>query len=212
MNTLIKSIDQLLADKSLLKHPFYVLWSEGKLTRDMLAGYAKEYYQLVKVVPACVAKIAEHAPLSERGGLHANQVEEQEHIPLWSSFSKELGILPAELATYKGLPKTKEAVAKLQAICNGFAEGASAMYAFEKPLPDISTTKLEGIKSFYNMESKAATTYFEVHAVVDVVHAEHWASVLKKQDKTLEEALFACAEESVAAQHLLLDSCYEAYC
>ena len=133
------------------------------------------------------SKIAEHAPLSERGGLHANQVEEQEHIPLWSSFSKELGILPAELATYKGLPKTKEAVAKLQGICNGFAEGASAMYAFEKPLPDISTTKLEGIKSFYNMESKAATTYFEVHAVVDVVHAEHWASVLKKQDKNLEK-------------------------
>ena len=51
MNSLILKIDQIIEERSLLGHPFYQTWSEGKLTRDALAGYAKEYFQLVKAVP-----------------------------------------------------------------------------------------------------------------------------------------------------------------
>ena len=48
MGSLIKRIDQIIEDKSLLKHPFYEMWSDGKLELDSLKGYSKEYYQLVK--------------------------------------------------------------------------------------------------------------------------------------------------------------------
>ena len=51
MNYLIQKIDQMIEEKSLLKHPFYQTWSDGKLTPEALAGYSKEYYQLVKAVP-----------------------------------------------------------------------------------------------------------------------------------------------------------------
>ena len=48
---LIQKIDQIIEERSLLKHPFYEMWSDGKLTQDSLAGYSKEYFQLVQVVP-----------------------------------------------------------------------------------------------------------------------------------------------------------------
>ena len=190
MQTLVARIDQLLADRSLLKHPFYVLWSEGKLTREALAGYSKEYYQLVKAVPDCVSTIAAHAPASMQQHLRANQAEEQEHVPLWASFSEAMGIAAAELENYAGLPQTQAAVQKMHSLCCSYAGGASAMYAFEKALPEISTTKLDGLKCFYGIDAKAATTYFEVHAVVDVVHAEYWAALLAEQSETEHEPLY----------------------
>ena len=212
MQTLITRIDQLLEELSLLRHPFYVLWSEGKLTREALAGYSKEYYQLVKAVPRFVSMIATRAPVSAQRALRANQAEEQEHVPLWASFSEALGVSSEKLATYSGLPKTQAAVEKMKKLCRSYASGASVMYAFEKPLPAISTTKLEGLKRFYDMDEKAATTYFEIHAVVDVVHAKYWSELLSKQPETEEDTLYTQTSESLAAQHLLLDSCYEAYC
>ena len=48
MSQLIKKIDQIIEDKSLLNHPFYEMWSEGKLEFQSLVGYSKEYYQLAK--------------------------------------------------------------------------------------------------------------------------------------------------------------------
>ncbi|NIP31398.1 MAG: pyrroloquinoline quinone biosynthesis protein PqqC, partial [Candidatus Dadabacteria bacterium] len=47
---LIKRIDEMIEERSLLKHPFYEMWSDGKLTLESLAGYSKEYFQLVKEV------------------------------------------------------------------------------------------------------------------------------------------------------------------
>ena len=49
MNT-IKKIDEMIEERSLLKHPFYQMWSDGKLTPESLAGYSKEYFQLGKLL------------------------------------------------------------------------------------------------------------------------------------------------------------------
>ena len=43
MTSLVKSIDQIIEERSLLKHPFYQMWSDGKLELDSLKGYSKEY-------------------------------------------------------------------------------------------------------------------------------------------------------------------------
>ena len=50
MSLLIQSIDDKIQHKSLLKHKFCTLWSAGSLSMEDLRGYAKEYFQLVKVV------------------------------------------------------------------------------------------------------------------------------------------------------------------
>src|SRR5210317_537614 len=66
---LIKRIDEMIEERSLLKHPFYEMWSDGKLTVESLAGYSKEYFQLVKAVPGFMSPIIEKAPESEIGEL-----------------------------------------------------------------------------------------------------------------------------------------------
>ena len=52
-----QKIDEMIEERSLLKHPFYQAWSDGKLTKESLAGYSKEYFQLVKAVPSFMAPI-----------------------------------------------------------------------------------------------------------------------------------------------------------
>jgi pyrroloquinoline-quinone synthase len=44
--SLLIRIDAEIEKRSLLKHPFYRKWSEGKLTKENLAGYSMEYFQL----------------------------------------------------------------------------------------------------------------------------------------------------------------------
>ena len=38
MGSLIKRIDQIIEDKSLLKHPFYEMWSDGKTGTRLTQG------------------------------------------------------------------------------------------------------------------------------------------------------------------------------
>ena len=62
MKSIIQKIDQIIEERSLLKHPFYEMWSEGKLEFDSLAGYSKEYFQLVKQVPKFMEPLIDIAP------------------------------------------------------------------------------------------------------------------------------------------------------
>ena len=57
MTMLIKNIDDMIEERSLLKHPFYLMWSDGKLSRESLAGYSKEYFQLVQAIPQFMTPI-----------------------------------------------------------------------------------------------------------------------------------------------------------
>ena len=38
------AIEKILEDKSILKHPFYQKWTEGRLTLGELREYSKQYY------------------------------------------------------------------------------------------------------------------------------------------------------------------------
>jgi pyrroloquinoline-quinone synthase len=208
---LIQKIDQIIEERSLLKHPFYEMWSDGKLTQDSLAGYSKEYFQLVQVVPEFMTPIIEKAPNSVITELTENQQEEYDHIKPWISFAGELGISEYELITYSGLDKTKKAVSDLSELMNTFDGGACAMYAFEKEIPKISQTKLDGLSEFYQITSDNATEYFKLHTDADIRHTASWRNILEKSNADTSN-LIEIAEKSVSAQNLLLDSCYDEYC
>ncbi len=57
MIEMIYRIDQAVEEMSLLKHPFYKMWSNGELSLNQLQGYSLEYFQLVKMVPEMVNNI-----------------------------------------------------------------------------------------------------------------------------------------------------------
>ncbi len=211
MNALIRKIDEMIEERSLLKHPFYEMWSDGKLTQESLAGYSKEYFQLVKAVPGFMSPIIENAPENVVNELVANQQEESEHIQPWIKFSGALGIDEETLQNYQGLPKTKQAVEDLSKLMTSYEDGACAMYAFEKEIPKISQTKLEGLAEFYGLTSEQATLYFKLHTEADIRHAASWRNILESS-KTDPQKLIDVADKSISAQNLLLDSCYEEYC
>jgi pyrroloquinoline-quinone synthase len=208
---LIKRIDEIIEEKSLLKHPFYQMWSDGKLTLGSLAGYSKEYFQLVKAVPSFMTPIIQKAPDSVIGELIENQQEEFVHINSWIKFAEELGISEDKLIHYDGLEKTRKAILELSELMNTYEGGACAMYAFEKEIPKISQTKLDGLAEFYGMSNEESTEYFKLHTEADIRHAASWKNILEKTSNNSDD-LIQIADKSISAQNLLLDSCYEAYC
>lgn len=211
MSTLIQKIDEMIEERSLLKHPFYEMWSDGKLTLESLKGYSKEYFQLVKAVPSFMSPIIEQSPNSVVNELVANQQEESEHIEPWIKFAGALGIEEEELKKYPGLNKTNQAVSDLASLMDSFESGSCAMYAFEKEIPKISQTKLEGLAKFYGITTDQATEYFKLHTEADIRHAASWKKILENSS-TDSDQLIDIADKSISAQNLLLDSCYETYC
>lgn len=208
---LIKCIDEMIEERSLLKHPFYQMWSDGKLTLESLSGYSKEYFQLVKQVPSFMTPIIEKAPNFVKSELIENQQEESDHIQPWINFASALGISQEELLQYEGLEKTKQAVSDLNSLMDTYEGGACAMYAFEKEIPKISQTKLDGLAEFYGISSEDATEYFKLHTEADIRHAASWRDILENST-TDQDELIEIADKSISAQNLLLDSCYDAYC
>lgn len=206
---IVEMIDSEIEKRSLLKHPFYQMWSEGKLTVDHLKGYSLEYFHLVKAVPGMVGNIA---AASANEDIASNAKEESNHVAPWVRFASALGVKPEELENYKGDPKSNaavEAMKKLSAL--SFEEAVAAMYAYEAELPKISRSKIDGLKTFYGMDSKDATEYFEIHEEADVRHAQVWREILRAIPAGRREAAFNAAVESLKAQNMLLDSVQEKY-
>jgi pyrroloquinoline-quinone synthase len=210
MDNIVQRIDSEIENRSLLKHSFYKMWSEGKLTIDHLQGYSKEYFQLVKKVPRFVECIAEVT--GNPGIITNNAREETEHVELWVRFATALGVSRSELISYDGSEKTNEAVAKLMALANlTFEEAVAAMYAYEMELPKISRSKIDGLKKLYGIDSEDATKYFEIHEEADVRHAQVWREILQRIPPERQESAYNAAIKSLQAQNLLLDSVHERY-
>ena len=206
---IIQRIDSEIERRSLLKHSFYQMWSEGKLTVDHLRGYSKEYFQLVKAVPSFVEGIARGTDNPDVAG---NAKEEAEHVEPWVRFATALGVSRSDLVDYDGAEKTNAAVEKMMKLANAsFEESVAAMYAYEMELPKISRSKIEGLKKFYGMDSDDATKYFEIHEEADIRHAQVWREMLSKIPADRQEAAFNAAVESLKAQNMLLDSVQEKY-
>jgi len=183
------------------------MWSAGELSIDSLSGYSKEYFQLVKAVPSYFEKVASQANDSDASTLQSHQIEEVEHIKPWIKFSGALGISEGELTKYSGLKKTRDAVLAISSLLTSIGNGAAALYSLEKPIPEISQKKLDGLKDFYDMTSDDATEYFKIHTEVDIKHAASWRDILERNSLDNSDDLFQIAEKSISAQHLLLDAC-----
>jgi pyrroloquinoline-quinone synthase len=209
---LSKKIDELIEKKSLLKHPFYQSWNEGKLTLHALKGYSQEYFQLVKAVPELMKQIVKGADNEKIEEIDEIIKEEILHIKFWSEFADELGIDPTSLKHYQCLEKTKKAVDDLFSLTHTFQEGAVAMYALEKEIPIISETKISGLKEFYGISSTKALRYFNLHTEADIRHAKIWEDIINDFPSEKHSDLLEIANKSLDAQNILLDACFEAYC
>ena len=215
MYYLLQRIDLEIERHSLLKHRFYRLWSEGRLNVDQLKGYAMEYFQLVKAVPLLVQNVMSSCTNETKlkYALDDNYREETEHIDLWVKFAVSMGIKSDELVDYVPSDTTNKVVRFLIALTKkSFEQGAAAMYAYEKQLPEISRSKINGLAQFYSLgNSREGIEYFTVHEEADVRHAAVWKSIIESVSHYPSESLYKAATDSLWAQNKLLDSVCERY-
>ena len=210
--SLLVRIDAEIERRSLLKHPFYRNWADGALTRSNLAGYSMEYFQLVKAVPDLVSSVASFANKRNSAEINANVEEEKTHVDPWVKFAGSLGVSKTSLEAYHGAAETLHAVETLRELAaSSFEEGVGALYAYEKQLPDISRSKIMGLKKHYGLKGGDATRYFELHEEADVRHAALWRSYLSRS-KAPETKVLRSVVGSLVAQNALLDSVMSNHC
>ncbi|MEQ1849462.1 MAG: iron-containing redox enzyme family protein [Candidatus Peribacteraceae bacterium] len=201
----LASFDSLIASKSLLKHPFYVRWTKGELSIDDMKVYAREYYALVSAVPEVVAIVLEKAKVERpeiASFIEKNLHEEQEHVALWERFASSMGITKKELVAYVPSNKMQSAIQDMKdAVSVSLDAGISAVYAFERELPEIAKTKKEGLIAFYGLTSEDAHVYFDEH-LNEEEHLKVWRDAAKNADKS---AVMA----SMTAQNKALDAVCE---
>ena len=214
-------LDEIIENQHLLKHRFYQMWNQGKLSLEMLQEYAQEYYLQVHYFPTYIS--ATHAACDDleiRKMLLENLIEEEmgaaNHPELWLRFAEGLDVKREAVKEREHLAKTKESVSILKELARSEnpAKGLAALYAYESQIPEVATTKIAGLKEFYGIDSEAALSFFKVHEKADEIHSKVTKEALVKlceTDAQKQEALTAAAT-AVDALNLLLDGVYEEYC
>jgi len=210
----LNALDALIAEKHLLNHPFYQLWSQGKLTRENLREYAISYYPHVAAFPTYVSGVhsgCEDAALRQE--LLENLIEEergsQNHPALWRRFATALGASESELSASPRTPEVAETIAEFRRATRegSVAEGLAALYAYESQIPEVSRTKREGLNAFYGIVGDDATRFFSVHEKADVWHRQVEREALGRIADTTEAraAALAAARRCCDALNRALD-------
>lgn len=214
-------LDEIVSERHMLQHPFYIMWNEGTLTKEMLREYAAEYYHQVHAFPTYVS--ATHSNTEDmvvRQMLLENLIEEEHgpdnHPELWLRFAETLGLTREEIKQRRFLPLTRASVRIIKELSgrSNPSEGLAALYAYESQIPEISTTKIAGLKKWYGLDSKNALEFFQVHEHADEIHRTVTREALERMCITDEQkqAALDAAREAADAFNLLLDGVYNTWC
>lgn len=216
----LQKLDTTIEQHSMLSHPFYQLWNEGKLTQTILAEYSKQYFAQVKAFPTYVSAVHSHCPdLSVRQLLLENLVEEEQgaanHPELWLRFAEGLGVDRDAVRSADLLPQTKASVEQLQQLSrqDDYLQGLAALYAYESQIPEVARTKRQGLKEYYGIDDDRTVSFFSVHEKADVAHRQTERNILVERcvtDQQQEQVIVAAQAGAKALWHFL-DGVYEAY-
>ena len=75
-----------------------------------------------------------------------------------------------------------------------YAEGLASLYTYERQIPEIAETKIQGLKKYYGVSSKKGLEFFVAHKEADVYHRIECEKLLdglsgEEQDKAEVAAL-----------------------
>ncbi len=197
--TFVQSLNNQLDSLHLLKHPFYESWNEGSLSLQALQTYAKEYYHHVAAFPRYISGIHSLCPnLKMRQVLLGNLIEEEQgdenHPELWQRFAEGLGVARSELCENAQVKETRELVdGYFDIVKSDFAAGLGALYAYERQTPEVSKSKIEGLKKHYSINDERSLKFFTVHMEADEWHSEECANLIadlseEEQEKVIQGA------------------------
>ena len=138
--------------------------------------------------------------------------DEREHIEPWIKFSTSLQVDKTELMDCVGEDLTKQSVDSMIKLSeSSFEEAVAVLYAFEKQLPKISETKLDGLAKFYGVADEESSEYFNIHKEIDIYHSKIWENIIKESSDEQKEKILNATISSLKAQNSLLDSVKSKY-
>jgi pyrroloquinoline-quinone synthase len=178
MKQYLEEIDNDIAEKHLLKHPFYLAWTLGELSKEALTDYAQQYYHHVAAFPTYLSAVHAHCDhQATRKQLLNNLIDEEggspNHPELWKKFADGLGVEDADRAQTEKQPETKNLINTFRSVCGqrSTAEGLAALYAYESQIPSICESKIDGLKKHYGFTKPEHYEYFTVHIGADREHS-----------------------------------------
>ena len=185
MNEHLDKIDNDITEKHLLKHPFYLAWTRGELSKEALTDYARQYYHHVAAFPTYLSAVhANSDNQTTRKQLLSNLIDEEagspNHPELWLKFAEALGVSDADARSTEKTPETKNLIDTFRSVCGdgSIAEGLAALYAYESQFPAICESKIDGLKKYYGFTNPEHYRYFTVHIVADREHSAAERSML----------------------------------
>jgi len=187
MNKYLDNIDDDIAAKHLLKHPFYLAWTRGELSKEALTDYAGQYYHHVAAFPTYLSAV--HAKCDDpatRKELLNNLTDEEagspNHPELWLKFARGLGVVESDVRQSEKWLETKGLIDAFRSVCRdgSTAEGLAALYAYESQIPAICESKIDGLKKHYGFTDPKHYEYFSVHIEADREHAAAEQKMLRE--------------------------------
>jgi len=215
---MLESLDALIAEHHLLKHPFYQAWIEGKLSKEALQLYAEQYYQHVRAFPENLKQLAGRTNGTLAKLVNENLYDELDpeapHPQLWRQFVQSLGVSNAALDGARPLPGIAALLDTFDEVTDQgtLAQAVASFYAYEAQVPEIAAQKISGLRRFYDITEPRALAYFAVHEEADVRHRAAWRGWLASQADGDAFDVLCAAERTLKALWGALDAVYPRAC
>ena len=208
MSSTSSLIDSKVAERAMLKHPFYQAWTEGRLPIDTLRAYARQYFHHVEAFPRAVSAVHTACPdrdgrrmlaenLAEEEGIEAGK---QDHATLWMMFARGLGEDDAAVRTQDLNAETRALIDTFRKLSRqSYAAGLGALYAYESQFPGVASAKIEGLIDRYGISDEATLRFFRVHEGADVEHSSVCRALLDRLPEADKTEAVAAGEELAGA-------------
>jgi pyrroloquinoline-quinone synthase len=212
----VATLDSMIAERSLLKHPFYQAWTAGTLSIERLQNYAVQYYPHVAAFPRYLSAIHSRcADIATRQAILENLIEEERgaenHPELWLRFAEAIGV-PRERVVYSTASVSSTSLVDeftRLAESGHVPTGLAALYAYESQIPSVATAKIDGLRRFYGVTDERGLAFFAVHEKADVWHARTGADLITRHCATDDDRQRAIdgTDRALGALWSLLDAC-----
>lgn len=212
--TLLESLDALIAERYLLKHPFYKAWTEGTLSKECLQLYAEQYYHTVRVFPEVLNRLARRASMPLAAMVRENLAEETNPaapLPiLWQQFAQSMGVSESAMETARPLPGIAALLDIFDEVSTqgSMCEAVAALYVYEAQVPEIAQQKITCLQRFYDVCEPRALAYFAAQQEADARRRSVWRSWLVTQPEIDEFGALCFAERTLKAIWGALDAVY----
>ena len=208
MSSTSSVIDSKVAERAMLKHPFYQAWTEGRLPLDTLRDYSRQYFHHVEAFPRALSAVHSACPhrdgrrmlaenLAEEEGLEAGK---QDHASLWLMFAGGLGETESAVRAQDLNPETRALIDTFRKLSGqSYAAGLGALYAYESQFPGVASAKIEGLIDRYDISDEETLRFFRVHETADVEHSAVCRELLDRLSPAERDEAIAAGEELAGA-------------